>query len=386
MINLPDDIIRTIIRFLSPRAVDHYDDIGVSADVISFIQSCKRFKNMDYGNILIHTIIKNPNAVFDNELGFIRKITSVRIREEPRNGLPKNLIALSIKGYSDVNSNMILSILHEYAYLRHLFITQAKNVDMNIVYDLKNLETLAIPNDHREPLIGLSKLQKLESLDLSYFSGNADEITQLTNLKKLYLDGSFDNFKKIFPQLVNLQYLFTGPNFRAPINGIRNFKNLRYLRVGESFMYPSSEIFELTQLEVLIFDNRFGLLESIDLSKFTQLQFLAFYDDGFDKPIGDISNCKQLRVLRFGRSFNKTFGDISRLENLEELVLGENFNKPLPGLSKLRRLRYLQFDGPCDQYLDDISALENLRTLSIKHMEMTMPEDIWRIKEIRSTY
>jgi len=134
----------------------------------------------------------------------------------------------------------------------------------------------------------------------------------------------------------------------------------------------NNKLDNLTNLQKLIFGDRFNQPLNNSLDKLTNLQILVFNKNSvFNQPLNNsLNNLTNLLELTFGRGFNQPLNDsLNNLTNLLELTFGWFFNQHLnDSLNNLTNLLELTFDSHFNQpFGNSLNNITNLQQLTLGH-------------------
>jgi Leucine-rich repeat (LRR) protein len=231
------------------------------------------------------------------------------------------------------------------------------------VFECKKLKKLDLSTNllRADGLVGISKLENLEELNLSNCGCVPEEICELSNLKKLILSC---NYKNSYESTIETLLYFGGvgrSGFTSKICKIIG-KNILELDFAKNFTVPTN-INKLSKLEFLDITHckLTNVPESIyKLKKLTHL---------------DLSNNRIARVSE----------NIGNLENLTFLNLNNNYLKKIPeSIDKLQNLQTFEFFSPqLTKIPDTIWNIPNVKKLNFtngnvgnKFSNLTIPKKI----------
>ncbi|XP_061951315.1 cuscuta receptor 1-like [Populus nigra] len=312
--------------------------------------------------------------------------------------------------YYNYFNNSILSSLKDLSSLKYLDLdgNQLKGSINTKEFDsLSNLEVLSLVGNRIHGFVALkgsegpSRLNKLESLDLSYNYFNNSILSSLkglASLKHLYLDGNrlqgLINMKgSEGPSRLNkLESLHLGNNYfnNSILSSLKGLSSLKHLYLDGNWLQGlinMKEFDSLSNLEVLsLVGNRIhgfiALTGSEGPSRLNKLEVLYLNDNHFNNSI--LSSLKGLSSLKYlSLDGNQLQGSINmkglcELKHLQELDISYNDLKgSLPScFSNLTNLQVLDisfnnFTGNIS--LSPIGSLTSIQDLRLSHNHFQIP-------------
>ena len=321
------------------------------------IENCRNLKNIS----LIDTI--NKNYIGLNSL--------------------KNIETIYVQGF--VNLKEIIKNIKGYTKLQNLTIYSAQLENIELLRELKDMETLSnlkLGVNKIKNIEPLADLKNLTELDLrSNLITDISPLKELTKLKTLNLTNN--NIKDITPLEANKELIHLSLKGNLQIEGDRS----KYSEEGIKALDEIGKILErngtiyLDSKQLGLFNN----YKNINLSSqnLTDLEIL----NGFN----------QLENLNL--SFNKlTLEDIksqeilSNMRNLKYLYLENNLLTDISAINNLRNLKILYIGGndniDLSQIEDIISNLDNLRlsTEALKTIKNCSSEKITKLNISNSSF
>ena len=218
----------------------------------------------------------------------------------------KNLEELSFYGYGvdDLNPIGELSNLKTLSFggWEPTFIE-----DISPIGNLKNLETLNIAANRASDISAIGELENLKKLHLwrSVVDGNISFLSNLENLKYLYIQNNGINNISAISHLSNLESLYFGFNYIDDISPVKNLTNLKVLKMGGAVEGIPEEA------------NKFNDLSPIE--KLKDLEILTFHYSN----VSDISVLENLTNLKELNFHNAKVSDILPLVNNKGLGNGD---------------------------------------------------------------
>lgn len=192
--------------------------------------------------------------------------------------------------------------------------------DLTGIGCLGNLKTLSIRdnwNQKQNEIISLKPLQglkNLETLDIDHNSiafANLEEISVLTQLKKLSVTRSGLMSLKGIENLIGLEYLELQSNSLTRLDGIENLTQLKTLRASENRLANVGNLAKLSNLEILNLGNNLV------------------------KGIKGVEYLHNLKSLTLDSNQLESIDEIKKLKNLDFLSVQNNKLKKIPNLKNL---------------------------------------------------
>ncbi|ORY44592.1 L domain-like protein [Neocallimastix californiae] len=257
---------------------------------------------------------------------------------------------------------------------------ESNGVSLKPLENLKKLKNLAINSgEEREPIEFPSNIPSLNSLKLhiELTQEQFNDITSLTNLKKLYLGTrDYNSFPLNLDKLKNLKNLevlilnssFNLSEFPESIYSLTHLKNLT-LTNSEITSFPK-KLTKLTDLRYIDFTfNKFKEIPD-SIGSLENLDTLNLYMNDISKVSEKLNNCKNLEYLNLNGN-SKIKGNLPNLENLEKLRKLEIYKIGLTKFPKwignLKNLEYLDLNSNNidDEIPESYSLLLNLKYFSL---------------------
>lgn len=144
---------------------------------------------------------------------------------------------------------------------------------------------------------------------------------------------------------------------------IKEATKKEYTNIEEALQHPE-------QIINLNLSNQKLKFNTIDWSKFTNLEYLSLRDDHLKKIPASILKLKSLKKLDLsGNDFNVLPSDFSQLSSLEEIILNDEKKMNLP------------------KTLSILAKLPNLKSLHLEDDKLTrLPDEILNFKMLENLY
>jgi Leucine-rich repeat (LRR) protein len=247
-------------------------------------------------------------------------------------------------------------------------VIKVTDADLNEVSKLEYLETLdlsfgEITNQALEHIKGLKKLQTLDLRNTQVNDAGLAMLEELPSLKHLYLTNCpVTDDGLVHLQKLNLESLYVGGMFTTVTdNGMRHLKHLKSLQ--NLYLQYAHGVTDK------------GLNELKDL---TNLRELRLFNTGIkSKGLEYLSGLKELRTLDLYADYltDDSLKHLAELKRLEVLNLGSNqvTDEGLKHLSGLKDLETLDLRGTgvTDEGMKTLQKLENLRKLCLRNTTVT---------------
>ncbi|ORX84888.1 L domain-like protein [Anaeromyces robustus] len=252
---------------------------------------------------------------------------------------------------------------------------QGLNITQTILDDitgLTNLEELNLEGNFVDVKFdGLKKLKNLSVLSLYSYNESNIDFKVPKSLKKLYLYNMIitqDNIKEI-ASLTNLKELsFTSCNTEnnLNINSLKKLLKIENLEIKNSFLSQNIDfIYAFKNLKNLIISNYESMSIFNQINKFKQLESLVLENCNIDTIPDSLLQLKNLKKLNLHNNKISNFEKLINLKNLEDIDLSLNDITTVPekidNLEKLNNIN-LSFNNITDipKQLNNIKNFENL--------------------------
>ncbi|MEZ4771631.1 MAG: leucine-rich repeat domain-containing protein [Bacteroidia bacterium] len=324
------------------------------------------------GNKMLALALSNPDTVLHLNLDNIRSIP-------PEIGEFSNLLSLRI--FFQYDSMPVLALPDELAKCKNLQSLEINGYQIenpSVLRKLENLEDLDISLSNQNQFLEVIKLIKLKSLILGEISEIPENISELSNLEYLILEGSFQRIPKKLCVLQKLKKLSLIGNFSTLPVEVGKMKSLEHLRViSKELNRLPAALFKSDSLEWLIIQQ--GRLKTIPkkISKNNHLKYLSVTQTSLKKIPRQIKHLTQLERLNLSRNMltripeeieycsslkflNLSYNQISEIPlmdmgAMEALVFGNNQLTALPiHLRDMTSLRYLDISANNFKLLPEI--------------------------------
>lgn len=204
-----------------------------------------------------------------------------------------NLKTLLI-GYNEISD---ISVVSKLTKLESLQLPFNHIQSIEAIGDLKNLKAVEVMGNQIKDISILKQLPKIETLFLQ--ENQIDDINVLkenTNIKVLYLDGNNLTDISILNKFKNLSNLGLGHNHIRDISALRELINLKQLEIGMNNLTDISPLTNLKNLEELdLSDNKIENISVLrELSNLKQLYIMG-------NPIGDYSPLDSLKNTKIDK-------------------------------------------------------------------------------------
>lgn len=218
--------------------------------------------------------------------------------------------------------------------------------DLKIIKELKGLEELRLNECQVTDISGISVLENLKIVDLSFNSiENTEPLGNLTEIEELNLSSNTE-IKDIssLGKLTELRVLHLEGCAVEDISVAENFKKLEELYINNNKVKSFQAIKNLTTLEKFFADNC-GVSDVSPLAKLENLTHLQLVNNSIE-DISPLKGKTQLMQLGLG---NNNFKDVSVLADMTKLVnLDISYNKNIKDLhfaEKMTNLSFLNADN-----------------------------------------
>lgn len=353
-----------------------FDNSDLKKKILSYldVKDCYYF-----GITSIFNFVTFRNIKFDNIVKIDKKYYNI----------PKKW--KNIKFYCDLTENRIIDFsksqinLRKYNDFYKLNLSYSKNINLNLLQDVKDLEIkkssqITFPKKHKinklnilnyKNQINLNKLKDIKDLNIS-FNPYITDVSLLSNVTKLNI--SFCNNITDVSKLKNLKHL----NIKGceGLTDITMLGNVEELLMGYSsiytfkcdfisnkfyYRYPYSYINNdsIKKLTEYNSPKKISLIGSLLINDVYPLRYIENIDLSYCLNIYNIEPLKNVKILNLTGCFNIT--DISTLCNVEELIISKC--TLISDVSNLTNVKILDVSY-CDK-ITEISNLINLKELNI---------------------
>ena len=255
-------------------------------------------------------------------------------------------------------------------------------------FDMAQIQSLSINNIYLDSVKGLGKAKNLKYLDLSintnYDSNNKaipvdlSEIAELKKLESLYLYGNTRNIE-FLTEMKNLKILYVEIHYDNPenIHILENLTNLENLTItGEiETLEPLSNLVNLDSLTIDSSSN--GIKDLAYLKKLTNLTSLTLRGnfekwENFDE-IGKLKNLVSLHIYRYDGNENLPidYSFINELSNLWSLDIKDSYTNFDCSLIKPNNLSHLYLKVNSLLNTDQLGNLSKLYSLDIESSKLS---------------
>lgn len=260
--------------------------------------------------------------------------------------------------------------------------------NLNIVQDLKNLETLMIGKTGIKSIKDLSNLTALKELNVQSLGlVDISVLSKLTALEKLYLSNNKISDLAPISELTSLETLYIEGNEidggetaetstdesgaavkKSPLSlkELKNLKALKELFLTANKVMDAEVIADFKELKKLsLASTGFDDLDLIiDLAK---LETLILSDNKID-DISMLSGLIKLKEIDFSKNEIKDISVLSKMVNLKTVYIGENKIDDVTALKDLKNMEVLYLN---DNSITDVSSLANYDAEKIRIIYLT---------------
>ncbi|WP_142415732.1 leucine-rich repeat domain-containing protein [Hathewaya massiliensis] len=305
-------------------------------DIINFPD-----KKLEMG---IRKAIDKPHGeIYRSDVKYLKNLDLSALGVENLTGI-ENLTSLEKLGLW-ANKVSDISLVSSLTSLKSLDLAENKIrvLKSGVFKNLSQLEELVLDNNELASIKygafdGLTNLKNLHIEENSI--SDISEVSKLKNLEILYArDNKFIKNIKPLSNLKNLKELWLDGNIIDDITSLENLTELTWLKLDKNNLYSISSLRKLTKMEKLsVRGNKLKTLNGIE--NMSNLQWL----EAEKNEIWDIKQVKALTKLTILELKNNKIENISAIEdlvNLTQLYLNNNEIKDISALSKLTKLKLL---------------------------------------------
>lgn len=348
----------------------------------------------------------------------LKNLEELYIIETNINKLPTVINKLSKLKILNLSYNSLLDYdkelcnLYNLDHLEYLNISWAKLEYLPIcLTNLKSIKSLNLSFnnfiDISNLIFMLSKFPNLNEIDLSgidsllFIPENINQLNKLKTLNLSYYDKKLDLVKSFYnlrnQDITEIKLQHNGLQ-KIPLE-IINFKNLNKINLSENYFDSIPYIlFEINTLKEINIQSNNNTLKYIsqDIQKLSNLEKLNIALNPLIIDRETIINLSKLKSLKeldlFGCSLKSIPYEIGNFKNLEKLNLSRNpqidFKQTLYYLSKIKTMKYLDLsDNNLTTLPKEIGLLKNLETLIIGLNPINeLPDEFYYLNNLKFLY